>query len=72
MRFLWWTIERRRKPVALSPMDRAQKAVDDINVAWNELRSSGDGVRPWIIWDEHRVVLSRWEGKPNIVYETKR
>lgn len=63
--------KRKKKEPEIHPMDKMEQAVDDMNAAWEELKAEGDRARPWIIWEEQRVVLSRWNGKPEIIYETR-
>lgn len=62
---------KRKEEPEVTPMDKMEQAVDDMNEAWDELKARGNRARPWIIWEEQRVVISRWNGQPEIIYETE-
>lgn len=60
---------RKVPPLKDDPLERLKGAVDEINDAWTALAEAGDKARPWIIWEEQRVVLSRYNGRPEIIHE---
>ena len=62
-------IRRVRAPVERTPRERLFEAIDELNASWQSLPSS-DRVRPWILWEEKRVVASEWIGEPRIVHES--
>lgn len=54
----------------LTPLDRMKDACDDMNDAWTDYRAESKGrIRPWVIWNENRVVLSEYSGAPIIFHE---
>jgi hypothetical protein len=61
---------RRVPPEQPTPFERLIHACDEMNSAWEDLRKEGMvRARPWVIWEESRVVISEWSGKPTIVHE---
>lgn len=62
-------IRRAPKPVVLTPMQQMEKACDHMNFAWRDLAASGGKVRPWIVHEEKRVVLTKWGTHPIVVYK---
>lgn len=68
MKFLG--IEIRRVPKEEPPaFERMKAACDAMNEAWEDERASGGRTRPWVIWEEQRLVLTQWGGEREIIYE---
>jgi len=69
MQLFGFEIRRIPKPVVISAYDRLCLAVDEINAAWRTIEVRGNTIRPWIIWEEKKVVLTDRKGSIEVVYE---
>ena len=62
-------IEIRRAPKEKSALELLKEACDNMNYAWLVAQNEGEKARPWIIWEERRVVISKYNGRPEILHE---
>ena len=62
-------IEIRRAPKKQNALDMLKEACDTMNHAWSVAQKEGEKARPWIIWEERRVVISKYNGSPEILHE---
>lgn len=64
---------RRVPPKEPEPLEALAEACDLMNEAWERCLESHSrevrATRPWILWDEKRVVLSRLGGERQVVHE---
>ena len=59
-------VRKAQKP--LSPLEALKASVDEINRCWETIEGKGNTIRPWIIWDEKRVVLTKREGAIQVIH----
>lgn len=71
MRIFGFEITVQRVRPEDSPEQKMKDGCDLVNEAWEELIAEGDtSLRPWVLWDEKRMVLSRFaKSKPVIYHE---
>ena len=69
MKIFGYEIIVRKAQKPLPPMEALEASVDEINRCWEAIEGKGNTIRPWIIWDEKRVVLTKREGAIQIVYD---
>jgi hypothetical protein len=62
---------RKAQPPVKDATTRMCEAVDALNAAWKDLRAQGElRLRPWVIWEENRVVVSeRAEQRLKVFHE---
>ena len=60
---------RRVPPPDPDPQQQMMDACDAMNDAWSRHRADGGKTRPWVIWEEQRVVLTQYNGDKVIIHE---
>jgi hypothetical protein len=68
MKFLGFEF-RRIPPEQPDPLDRMIAACDEMNAAWRENKAQGGKERPWVLWDEHRMIITSYSGEKVIIHE---
>lgn len=68
MKIFGYEIIVRKAQKPLPPMEALEASVDEINRCWGAIEGNGNTIRPWILWDEKRVVLVKRNGGIQIVY----
>lgn len=57
MRLFGFEIKRVKQ---LSPKERMIKASAELTEAWSHAYEQRAGIKPWINWDEKRVLVVKW------------
>ncbi len=60
---------RRVPPEQPEPLDRMIAACDEMNAAWKANKAQGGRERPWVIWDEGRMIITSYSGEKIVVHE---
>ena len=62
-------IEIRRARKEPDPLEALKNACDTMNIAWAKNKTIQPKIRPWILWDEQRIIITEYRGTPQIIHE---